>query len=75
MTLPRAFDLMGAWKDSPPVHWMIAGYLGIGKNSENKSTKAPEQSLSGLADIIPISRGKKRSLEDMVSDSLGITGA
>ncbi len=34
MTLLDFEELCDYWRDSPPVHWMVAAYLGIGDKKE-----------------------------------------
>jgi hypothetical protein len=46
MTLPRLHSIWKAWKRFPPVHIMVAGYLGFGK----EAPKQPDGPLDGLFD-------------------------
>lgn len=51
MTLPRLYAIWKQWKRSPPVHLMIAGYLGYLKPSFESPT-TPTGPLDGLFDAM-----------------------
>ena len=53
MTLPRLTAMYKHWEGSPPVHWMIAGYLGV-KKDKAAAAKPAEQDLSELFALFPM---------------------
>jgi hypothetical protein len=50
LTLPQLEELMGYWKDHPPLHLMVESLLGIeGKGEAVDEARQPtEQDLAGL---------------------------
>ncbi len=42
MTLPRVMEIQNYWRKHPPVHVMIAAYLGIKPEAESKSETLSE---------------------------------
>lgn len=40
MTLPEVMDLFDYWRSNPPVHEMVAAYLGI-KGDHQKTASTP----------------------------------
>jgi hypothetical protein len=48
MTLPQFYDLCAYWADHPPVHELVAGYLGY----KRKET-APSANLGALLALAP----------------------
>ena len=50
MTLPRLFEIYAYQKHSPPVHIMVAAYLGVG--IEKKAGELDENGQS-LFDLVP----------------------
>ena len=47
MTLPRLNQMAAYWKENPPLHQIVAGYLGFEKS---KSTNDTEQNLVSQSD-------------------------
>ncbi len=55
MTLLDFEELCDYWRDSPPVHWMVAAYLGIGEKKETPRghpTIAPNAPRPGSAEAL-----------------------
>jgi hypothetical protein len=42
MTVPRLKAMTAYWQHSPPVHMMVAAYLGIGGKKEEKADNMDE---------------------------------
>lgn len=53
MTLPRVKEINAYQKHSPPVHIMVAAYMGVGKSSGPKEVDENGQSLF---DLVPRSK-------------------
>jgi len=51
MTVPRLAALSKYWRDYPPVHIMVAAYLGIGKTEK----KEVDDDGNSLFDLFPMS--------------------
>lgn len=41
-------DLLGYWKESPPVHVLVAGYLGL-KPNRQPAKEATEEDILAIA--------------------------
>jgi hypothetical protein len=54
LTLPRVKALQRYWRDHPPVHLMIAGYLGY--KPPGKPAAVPESQGNGLAELMALGR-------------------
>lgn len=46
MTLPRAFDMIEAWGKAPPVHVMLAAYMGVKGSSEGQQSQQTDKVAS-----------------------------
>ncbi len=66
MTLPQLAAMNEYWADNPPVHVMVAAYLGIKKTSANQS-----QHLEEVSDLIPANRHSAEEF-DKLMESLGL---
>lgn len=57
MTIPRYQDISRYQRDNPPLHMMVAAYLGAGKDSGQGSTPALSSGLDeqgqSLFDLFP----------------------
>jgi hypothetical protein len=53
MDLTDVNELLEYWEKVPPLHIMVAGYLGVGKKKEEKSTMTAEQFAAMLGAKIP----------------------
>jgi hypothetical protein len=51
MTLPRFLALSRYWAKHPPVHLMVAAYLGIGKKAGRQKTDGFEKT-GGFAELL-----------------------
>ncbi len=51
--LPRMLALLNYQKENPPVHKLLAIFMG---GSKKQSTTAPQQSVEEFSDIIPSER-------------------
>jgi hypothetical protein len=45
LTIPRFLALQEYWRDCPPVHLMVAGYLGYKRTSIRQPPKEPPPML------------------------------
>ena len=52
MTIPRVLEINKYQAHSPPLHLMVAVYLGYGKSSTSKPSELDENGQS-LLDIMP----------------------
>lgn len=45
MTLPRLYAIFKHWESRPPLHWMVAQFLGIKRKSQDQSgaSLAPDE--------------------------------
>jgi hypothetical protein len=48
MTLPQFYDLCAYWADHPPLHELVAGYLGY-----KRKAKEPAADLGALLALAP----------------------
>lgn len=48
MTLPRLQSMNRYWKKFPPMHVLVAGYLGVGAFKEEAETMSFDQLLSEI---------------------------
>ena len=53
MTVPRYLAIQRYQKDTPPLHIMVAGYLGIGSGGQQKSEV--DEDGNSLFDLFPMS--------------------
>jgi len=57
MTMPRALDLMEAWRIAPPLHWMVSAYLGVSREKPKKQEEADWEGLAAMMGTT-LKRGK-----------------
>lgn len=60
MTLPEANELCAYWRDHPPVHILVAAYLGI----KPKSTASPPPQ-SNIGTLIGVAKGGTLKAADL----------
>jgi hypothetical protein len=46
MTLPRLYDLSRYWKDHPPTHILVAGFLGYKPKEEME--ESPDELVAAM---------------------------
>ena len=66
MTLPRLNQLAKYWKENPPLHLMVAQYLGLSNKAVSNDEDAQEKNskeLFGLASEIGLSSEKPEWLK------------
>jgi hypothetical protein len=54
MTLFEVEELAGYWADHPPVHLMVAAYLGVKPAIKKVPTSAPVDHAAVLAALAPL---------------------
>lgn len=60
LDLPRLEALNKHWANSPPVHSMVAAYLGIKPKEKPKAADLDDQ------DVVPVSRVSKDEFEELL---------
>lgn len=55
MTVPRYLAIQRYQKDTPPLHIMVAGYLGIGGGSGGQQKSEVDEAGNSLFDLFPMS--------------------
>lgn len=48
MTLLEVEELCGYWAEHPPVHLMVAGYLGIGRDADRRPARGRDPDSDAL---------------------------
>lgn len=51
VTLPQLAAIHRHWRRKPPVHWMVAGFLGV-KPQEEPTPESAEQAAAGLVGML-----------------------
>lgn len=52
MDLVRLKHMGDYWRDHPPVHLMVAAYLGIGKNGDGAEPEPVKDSAGDVLDML-----------------------
>ena len=60
MTIPRLKDMTAYWARNPPLHLMVAAYLGVEDKSKSKNQ---EQDMNELVSMMGMSTEKPEWLK------------
>jgi hypothetical protein len=61
MTLPQVYELLGYWEKHPPVHLLVAGYLGY----RPKPKIRPASAAADIGGLIGLAPGGLAKIEDL----------
>jgi hypothetical protein len=65
MTLPQVYELLDYWERHPPLHLLVAGYLGYRPQRKSDRAAAAPRDIGALLGLAPGGVGRVEQLRGL----------